>query len=108
MPTYNKLVRDHIPEIIEQTGKAYKTVILTEAAYILELKKKAQEELKEYLESQNDEEAIEELADLLEVVHALAKVHGSSIEKIESIRQKKAETRGGFQDRIFLIDVDDE
>ncbi|WP_110113036.1 nucleoside triphosphate pyrophosphohydrolase [Bacillus sp. CGMCC 1.16541] len=108
MPTYNKLVRDRIPEIIEQTGKSYRTTVLTEEAYITELKKKAQEELNEFLESQSKEEAMEELADLLEIVHALANTYGASIEQVEEIRRKKAEKRGGFQERMFLIDVDDE
>jgi predicted house-cleaning noncanonical NTP pyrophosphatase (MazG superfamily) len=108
MPTYNKLVRDRIPEIIEQTGKSYRTTVLTEEAYITELKKKAQEELNEFLESESKEEAMEELADLLEIVHALANTYGASIEQVEEIRRKKAEKRGGFQERIFLIDVDDE
>jgi predicted house-cleaning noncanonical NTP pyrophosphatase (MazG superfamily) len=107
MPTYNKLVRDRIPEVIERTGKSFNTTILTQEEYIKELKKKSYEELEEYMSAENNEEALEELADLLEILHAFAAVHGSSIDKVEEIRKKKAEKRGGFQERIFLVDVED-
>ncbi|WP_409300321.1 phosphoribosyl-ATP pyrophosphohydrolase [Peribacillus sp. SCS-155] len=107
MPKYNKLVRDVIPQIITNTGKEFSSRILTDEEYILELKKKSFEELQEYVETTNKEDAIEELADLLEIIHALAEYHGSSIEEVELVRQKKAEKRGGFKEKIFLIEVED-
>ncbi|WP_404354871.1 nucleoside triphosphate pyrophosphohydrolase [Cytobacillus firmus] len=108
MPTYNKLVRDGIPEIIEKTGKKFSTRILDDNEYIKELKKKSFEELQEYVETNNKEDAIEELADVLEIIHALAEYHGASIEEVEEIRKQKAEKRGGFKEKIFLIEVEDE
>jgi predicted house-cleaning noncanonical NTP pyrophosphatase (MazG superfamily) len=108
MPTYNKLVRDRIPEIIEQQGKKFTTSILSEGQYISELKKKANEELQEYIDAQNDEEALEELADLLEIIHSLANIHNGTMETVEKIRREKAVKRGGFQEKIFLIEVEDE
>jgi predicted house-cleaning noncanonical NTP pyrophosphatase (MazG superfamily) len=108
MPVYNKLVRDRIPEIIESTGKKFTTRILNNEEYITELKTKSFEELQEYVETVNNEDAIEELADLLEIIHALAEYHGSSIENVEAVRKEKAEKRGGFKEKIFLIDVKDE
>jgi predicted house-cleaning noncanonical NTP pyrophosphatase (MazG superfamily) len=86
MPLYNKLVRDQIPEIIAATGKRYSTRILEDQEYISELKKKSREELEEYINADSNEAAIEELADLLEVIHSLARVHGSSIEVVEQVR----------------------
>jgi predicted house-cleaning noncanonical NTP pyrophosphatase (MazG superfamily) len=103
MPTYNKLVRDRIPEIIEKEGKAYKTVILNDDQFRLELQKKLKEEMGEYMNAQNDQEAVEELADTLEVIHALAETHGVSIDELERVRHTKANERGGFQEKIFLI-----
>ncbi|MFE8696127.1 phosphoribosyl-ATP pyrophosphohydrolase [Cytobacillus sp. FJAT-53684] len=108
MPTYNKLVRDRIPEIIEKTGKKFSTKLLDNTEYIKELKKKSFEELEEYVNTTNNEEAIEELADVLEIIHALAEYHGASIEKVEEVRQEKARKRGGFKEKIFLIEVEDE
>ncbi|RAV17807.1 nucleoside triphosphate pyrophosphohydrolase [Paenibacillus contaminans] len=107
MPTYNKLVRDRIPEIIAGNGKTCSTRILDESEYRAELRKKLAEELHEYLEAANDTGAMEELADILELLQALTAVHGSNVEQLEAIRANKAEKRGGFKERIFLIDVED-
>jgi predicted house-cleaning noncanonical NTP pyrophosphatase (MazG superfamily) len=108
MPIYNKLVRDRIPKIIESTGKKFSTRILNDEEYITELKNKSFEELEEYVQASNNEDAIEELADLLEIIHALAEYHGSSIEKVEEVRKGKAVKRGGFKEKIFLLEVEDE
>ncbi|QOR67977.1 nucleoside triphosphate pyrophosphohydrolase [Cytobacillus suaedae] len=108
MPTYNKLVRDLIPKIIEKTGSKPITQILSDEDYITELKKKSYEELEEYMNTTNKEEAVEELADVLEILHALAEAHGSSINEVEKIREKKAADRGGFKDKVFLVEVQDD
>lgn len=107
MPVYNKLVRDRIPEIIENDGKQCTTKILDNERYIVELKKKVHEELQEYEAASSDEEAVEELADILELMHALAKTHGSTIEEVENVRVEKAKKRGGFEEKVFLIEVED-
>jgi predicted house-cleaning noncanonical NTP pyrophosphatase (MazG superfamily) len=108
MPVYNKLVRDKIPQIIEQAGKTFTTRILEDDEYLKELRKKAFEELEEYMNASDDETALEELADVLEIIHALAECHGSSIERVEQIRAEKAEKRGGFKEKVFLVEVHDE
>lgn len=107
MPTYNKLVRDRIPEIIERKGKACSTRILDEIEYRNELRAKLREELNEYLEAADDSSAMEELADILQLLHALSATHGAGTEQLESIRVEKAAQRGGFKERIFLIEVQD-
>lgn len=108
MPVYNKLVRDNIPQVIAATGKGCRTRILDEVEYKEELNTKLKEELNEYLEASTSEQSLEELADVLEVIRALSVVHGASPEELEAVRAKKAEKRGGFQERVYLIDVDDE
>jgi predicted house-cleaning noncanonical NTP pyrophosphatase (MazG superfamily) len=107
MPVYNKLVRDKIPKIIEEAGKTFVARTLTDAEYKHELRQKAFEELEEYMAAKDDETALEELADLLEIVHALAECHGANFEQVEKIRAEKAEKRGGFKEKIFLIEVHD-
>ncbi|WP_459500525.1 pyrophosphohydrolase domain-containing protein [Bacillus sp. C1] len=108
MPTYNKLVRDRIPEIIENNGKTVTTRILDEKEYIEEVSKKIQEELLEYLEAESKEHKVEELADLLELVNALTQYEGVTLEDVENVRKQKAEKRGGFRERIFLVEVHNE
>ena len=98
---YNKLVRDKIPEIIEASGNSFKTRILSEEEYIKMLDDKLNEECAEYQADKN----IEELADMLEVIYAIAKTKGASIEKLEKVRLEKSEKRGGFDGRILLIET---
>ena len=101
---YHKLVRDEIPRIIKKSGKTCITSVLSESEYIEMLDKKLNEELAEYQESKT----LEELADLLEVIRAVAVARGSSIEEIESIRKEKASARGEFKKRILLLEVQEE
>ncbi len=101
--TYNKLVRDRIPELIEVDGKTCKTRTLTDEEYLRYVDAKLDEELAEYHRDGN----IEELADLLEVIRAAAVARGSSIEQVEEIRARKAEKRGGFDKKILLIEVEE-
>ena len=108
MPIYNKLVRDNIPQVIEKTNKQFSTRILSKEEYMVEVKKKMKEELEEYQEATTNEEAVEELADILELMYAAVKIHGATVEQLEEVRRAKAEKRGGFEKRIFLIEVEDD
>lgn len=98
---YNKLVRDRIPEIIDNSGKQCICTTLPEDKYIAMLDAKLNEELAEYQESKS----MEELADLLEVIRAVAIARGSSIEEVEAIRRDKAAKRGGFEKKLLLTEV---
>lgn len=102
MITYNKLVRDLIPSIIQQEGKQCQTRTLSDQEYQKALIQKLQEEVTEFTEEPN----LEELADILEVIQALAKALDSDIETVRNIQQKKSQNRGGFDKRIFLEWVD--
>ena len=96
---YNKLVRDKIPQIIREQGEVPNYRILEQAEYILCLEQKLDEEVCEYHRDRN----AEELADILEVLFALADSLGCSREELMEIYQRKHDARGGFRDRIFLI-----
>ena len=101
---YNKLVRDKIPEIILADGREPVTRTLDDEEYVVELKKKLQEEVKEVLESDPGEHRLEELGDVLEVMSGLATVDGYSIDDVIVAARQKREKRGGFEKRIFLIE----
>ncbi|ADU29060.1 nucleoside triphosphate pyrophosphohydrolase [Evansella cellulosilytica] len=108
MPVYNKLVRDRIPMIIRNNGVECKVRRLDAGEFEREARKKLTEELNEYLEAQNAEQAIEELADLLELIYCLSENHGYTKDELENIRSDKAERRGSFSERWFLEHVSDE
>lgn len=96
---YHKLVRDGIPQLIRDAGENPVIRILDVDEYTVELEKKLDEEVLEYHRDCN----AEELADIMEVLFALAALHGVNEEELLSIRQKKRQLRGGFGDRVFLI-----
>ena len=98
---YHKLIRDRIPEIIEASGKQCVHTTLSGEEYLRMLDEKLNEELQEYQESKS----MEELADLLEVMIAVATARGRSFEEIERIRIEKAEKRGTFARKILLTEV---
>lgn len=100
---YNKLVRDKVAEIIENKGGKANTKILNNKEYIVELNKKLQEEVKEYLASGE----IEELADIQEVLLAIVKAKDVKLCDFEKIRLNKVEKRGAFENKLFLIDVEE-
>ncbi|MEK4081445.1 nucleoside triphosphate pyrophosphohydrolase [Solibacillus sp. FSL K6-1126] len=108
MPVYNKLVRDLIPQIIEKSGSKFTTRILQSSEYLTEIKKKLEEEVHEYQKTTNNQEALEELADILELIHAALPIHEATFEDLEKIRVAKKEKRGGFEQGIYLVEVDDE
>ena len=99
--TYNKLVRDYIPEIIQSAGKSCTTEVLSDEDYLSMLDAKLDEELAESHESGS----IEELADLMEVIYAAACARGSSPADLEQVRVRKAEERGSFNRKILLKEV---
>lgn len=104
---HNKLVRDRIPEIIEKSGKLYTSRILDDQEYLGELRKKVFEDLDEYIHSKSQSETIAELVDVLDVIYALADYHGVTIDEIENIRKQKAREKGGFKQKVYLMEVED-
>ena len=87
--TYNKLVRDKIPEIIKNNGEIPKIRILNDEEYKEELELKLYEEYKEVIES-NSTDRLEELADLLEVINALANLENKDLSDIIEIANNKS------------------
>ncbi|MEU6928318.1 nucleoside triphosphate pyrophosphohydrolase [Streptomyces sp. NPDC046374] len=94
-----KLVRDGIPQIIRAKGAVPVTYTAGPEEYRSRLRDKLHEEVNEFLDADHAA-APEELADVLEVVHALAADLGIGTEQLEKIREAKAGERGGFADRI--------
>ena len=101
---YNKLVRDKIPNIIKEKGETPVIKVLDEINYKKELEKKLYEEYKEVMEAIGDDR-VEELADMLEVIRALASLENKNLNDIIALAAKKNENRGAFEEKIFLEKV---
>lgn len=103
--TYEKLVRDKIPENIEKSGKESDITVLDHDAFLIELKKKLVEESKEVVSSETKDEMINELADVCEIVEKLMDVYGISQKELDEKKEFKRQTNGGFDKQLFLISV---
>ncbi|MBU3101936.1 MULTISPECIES: nucleoside triphosphate pyrophosphohydrolase [Clostridium] len=101
MKTYNKLVRDKIPEIIKAAGNHFDVHYAKKEEVLPLLERKLNEEVSEYLEAKN----LEELADVMEVLFGLANALGYSEDDLINKRNEKKGERGGFEKGIVLEKV---
>ena len=99
-----KLVRDLIPQIIEESGKSCGYHIANYDEYKARLYEKMHEELDEFINTP----CVEEAADIYEVLRAICKLHEIEMVGVEIIASDKREERGGFKNRIILEEVLDE
>ena len=96
---YDKLVRDKIPDIIDQKGKSCKFRVADINEYRQKLKEKLLEEAQEFFENPS----VEELADVQEVIRALQTEYKWT--DLDATRKYKNITRGSFFKRIVLEEV---
>ncbi len=101
--SYNKLVRDKIPQLIHDSGRKSTSRILSDDEYFEALLDKVIEEIDEYRVSGNEEE----LADVYEVLDCLVALKEYEPMHIDYLKLIRREARGSFKERVLLIDVDD-
>lgn len=102
----DKLIRDKLPAIMEAQGLRIFTRRLDDAEFAARLKDKLREEAAEASAAVDPEALLEELADVAEVLRALAAAHGFGPEDVEARRAAKHAERGGFEDRIYNAAVE--
>lgn len=99
--TYNKLVRNRIPEHLAEKGITFETSVVLGGAFETALLDKLQEEAHEVVTSALDGR-LQELADVQEVLDELAHLHGFTQQEVRAAQNRKREARGGFSGRILL------
>lgn len=104
---FNKLVRDKIPEKIEENGEYALIRTLDDEGFMKALNEKLIEEAGEVINAETKDDITEELADLMEVMLAKALLYGVSLEEILKVKKEKKNKKGGFDKRIFLINTAD-
>lgn len=103
MNIHNKLVRDRIPEILQKKGVAFAIHRLEQADYRRALLEKLVEEAQEARTMKdNRQQLLLELSDVQEVLAAMIKEFGFDRATLDQIQQERRETRGGFEERLFL------
>lgn len=104
----NKLIRDNIPELAKLNGQNLNTKQLNQRDFITHLKQKLIEEAHEVATAHSTVQLTEELADVLEVIHALAVSRQINVRDIETLRTNKRSTHGGYTKRLLLVDSHEE
>jgi len=99
----DKLVRDRIPEILRAQGKRCDVRTLADDEFAQRVEEKLAEEIAEYRESGE----IEELADIVKLIEAIAEQRGVEWDQFERLRLQKREQRGGFTRRLLVCRVDE-
>ena len=99
MIKYNKLVRDKIPDIIKADGGECRFHVAKKNEFAELLNEKVFEEAMELIENP----CAEEIADVLEVIEALARMHHINLDDIKAAKAKKREERGSFN-LMFVLD----
>lgn len=102
MRALNKLVRDKVPSLVTKDGGSYTLQLLSPLEHQTEITKKLMEEIQEYSEAKSKEHALEELVDIVELVHAALKLHDVAVEDFEAMRIHKKKRKGGFEKGIYL------
>jgi predicted house-cleaning noncanonical NTP pyrophosphatase (MazG superfamily) len=100
--TYNKLIRDKIPEIIRNNNAVPKISELSAEEFKIALNEKLLEEARELAEAKSNEEILNELADILEVAEAVAKNNNITSEEIIKRKDEKKQERGAFEKKLFF------
>ena len=98
---FNKLIRDNIIEKIKDEGRTPNYRILENDEFAVKLNQKLLEEVNEFIESN----AIEELADVFEIMLKIMEINNTNFDEVEKVRKKKKCENGGFEKRICLIDI---
>jgi predicted house-cleaning noncanonical NTP pyrophosphatase (MazG superfamily) len=103
MKKYNKLVRDKIPELIQAEGNTCEYHVASPEEYQTKLYAKLLEELNEFIETPN----VEEAADMWEVFSTICMLHKLDFAEVARVAFLKSQKRGAFNNRIILESVQD-
>ncbi|MCX5176757.1 nucleoside triphosphate pyrophosphohydrolase [Streptomyces virginiae] len=103
-----KLIRDRIPEIAAARGQQLTVHTAGTNEMVALLLDKLDEEALEVSEAASNDELLNELADVLEVLHAITRLNGWTLDDLEQARLKKHTERGGFDRQLVLTTPDAE
>jgi predicted house-cleaning noncanonical NTP pyrophosphatase (MazG superfamily) len=98
-----KLVRDRIPEIIRASGIEPVVYRANSAEYRQRLREKLHEESLEVLHAPDAASVIDELADVWEVLLALAADLGLDEQSLRLAAARKVNARGAFESRLVWM-----
>ncbi len=102
--TYNKLVRDRIPDIFEESGREVEYKFLSDSQVLLALQDKLLEKAQKFAEAPSEAEVCE----IFEVIDTIIDKFNYEQMYIDYLRMKNREVKGGYTKNVYLISVEDE
>lgn len=104
----DKLIRDKIPDFLNSRDIQFSKRVMEQDEFIQRLKNKLMEESKEVVDASSQDELVEEIADVLEVLHTLLKVNNLTLKNAEQKRIEKHKKSGGFENRFYnaYVEID--
>ncbi len=101
-----KLVRDKIPDISRASGRTPRVTTPASREFQLAITDKLDEEVAELVAARTTDAVIEEAADVVEVLIAMAGERGAILDNILKAAHRKRTERGGFGRRLWLDGID--
>jgi predicted house-cleaning noncanonical NTP pyrophosphatase (MazG superfamily) len=93
-----KLIRDKIPELVEERGEDISVHLADEEEFVQALREKLVEEVGEFLQNPSPEE----MADILEVMDAMCVLYDIDPVEVQDVKDYKFIERGGFEKKLIL------
>lgn len=104
---YRKLVRDKIPERIEESGGQYQIKTLSASKFKKEILKKVEEEASGLVKAKGKNQIISETGDLLDVLEEVKTAFGITSAQLKQSRGKEMKRKGAFRKKIYLLWAED-
>jgi predicted house-cleaning noncanonical NTP pyrophosphatase (MazG superfamily) len=100
----NTIVRDNVPQMIEERGKKCEYRLLEKEEFKEELLNKLKNEVNELIN--NPEE--KEIADIYEVLESIITQYGFEPMHIDYLKLQKKEINGEYSKGVFLVSVEED
>ncbi len=99
---YNKLIRDRIPEVMQERGVRFSIRRLGPQQFRRALLRKLVEEALEVEHAATPVQRIAELADVQDVIRAIQGAFRISDAELETARRRAGKRKGTFRERLLL------
>ncbi|MBM3631972.1 MAG: hypothetical protein FJX00_03240 [Alphaproteobacteria bacterium] len=99
---FNKMIRDHLPQMMRNTGINVVSHEVNGDEYVQRLKNKLVEEADELCAAITPREVSEEIGDVLEVLKALAQYHDLDFSQVVALAEQKTSEKGGFLNPVCI------
>lgn len=99
---FNKMIRDHLPQMMQSTGINVVSHEMNEDEYVQRLKSKLVEEVDEVCTAITPKDVSEEIGDVLEVLKALALHHHLDFSQVVALAEQKTLQKGGFSNPVCI------